>query len=127
MFLIVEYDPGHYVPAHAGNFGGSGVEPHITYIRNWQGWLYLAVVIDLFARNVVGWTMKPLSLELAMDVLMMAVWRRKPDGEVIVHSDQGSQYGSDDWQCFCRANNLARSMSRQGNCQDNAVTDSFFS
>ncbi|WP_312975545.1 IS3 family transposase [Atlantibacter hermannii] len=100
----------------------------ITYIRTWQGWLYLAVVIDLFAPNVVGWSMKPtLSRELALDALMMAVWRRKPDGEVIVHSDQGSQYGSDDWQRFCRANNLAPSMSRRGNCQDNAVAESFFS
>ncbi|MEH2920398.1 IS3 family transposase [Samsonia erythrinae] len=100
----------------------------ITYIRTWQGWLYLAVVIDLFARNVVGWSMKPtLSRELALDALMMAVWRRKPDDEVIVHSDQGSQYGSDDWQRFCRANNLAPSMSRRGNCWDNAVAESFFS
>ncbi|EOI1393175.1 IS3 family transposase [Klebsiella oxytoca] len=100
----------------------------ITYIRTWQGWLYLAVVIDLFARNVVGWSMKPtLSRELALDALMMAVWRRKPDGEVIVHSDQGSQYGSDDWQRFCRANHLAPSMSRRGNCWDNAVVESFFS
>ncbi|WP_252293749.1 IS3 family transposase [Pantoea ananatis] len=100
----------------------------ITYIRTWQGRLYLAVVIDLFARNVVGWSMKPtLSRELALDALMMAVWRRKPDGEVIVHSDQGSQYGSDDWQRFCRANNLAPSMSRRGNCWDNAVAESFFS
>jgi len=89
----------------------------ITYIRTWQGWLYLAVVIDLFARNVVGWSMKPTLLrELALDALMMAVWRRKPDGKVIVHSDQGCQYGSDDWQRFCRANNLAPSMSRRGNC-----------
>ncbi|WP_213667055.1 IS3 family transposase [Escherichia coli] len=100
----------------------------ITYIRTWQGWLDLAVVIDLFARNVVGWSMKPtLSRELALDALMMAVWRRKPDGEVIVHSDQGSQYGSDDWQRFCRANNLVPSMSRRGNCWDNAVAESFFS
>ncbi|WP_180297169.1 IS3 family transposase [Klebsiella pneumoniae] len=100
----------------------------ITYIRTRQGWLYLAVVIDLFARNVVGWSMKPtLSRELALDALMMAVWRRKPDGEVIVHSDQGSQYGSDDWQRFCRANNLVPSMSRRGNCWDNAVAESFFS
>ncbi|HGV0520196.1 IS3 family transposase [Escherichia coli] len=100
----------------------------ITYIRTWQGWLYLAVVIDLFARNVVGWSMKPtLSRELALDALMMAIWRRKPDGEVIVHSDQGSQYGSDDWQRFCRANNLVPSMSRRGNCWDNAVAESFFS
>ncbi len=89
----------------------------ITYIRTWQGWLYLAVVIDLFARNVVGWSMKPtLSRELALDALLMAVWRRKPSENVIVHSDQDSQYGSDDWQRFCRANNLAPSMSRRGNC-----------
>ncbi|MFA1068203.1 IS3-like element ISEc15 family transposase [Klebsiella pneumoniae] len=100
----------------------------ITYIRTWQGWLYLAVVIDLFARNVVGWSMKPtLSRELALDALLMAVWRRKPEENVIVHSDQGSQYGSDDWQRFCRANNLVPSMSRRGNCWDNAVAESFFS
>ncbi len=100
----------------------------ITYIRTWQGWLYLAVVIDFFARNVVGCSMKPtLSRELALDALMMAVWRPKPDGEVIVHSDQGSQYGSDHRQRFCRATNLAPSMSRRGNCWDNAVAESFFS
>ncbi|WP_220386295.1 IS3-like element ISEc15 family transposase [Klebsiella pneumoniae] len=100
----------------------------ITYIRTWQGWLYLAVVIDLFARNVVGWSMKPtLSRELALDALLMAVWRRKPEENVIVHSDQGSQYGSDDWQRFCRANNLVPIMSRRGNCWDNAVAESFFS
>ncbi len=101
---------------------------YITYIRTWQVWLYLAVVIDLFARNVVGWSMKPtLSRELTLDALMMAVWRRRPSSEVIVHSDQGSQYGSDDWQRFCRTNNLAPSMSRRGNCRDNAVVESFFS
>ncbi len=100
----------------------------ITYIRTWQGWLYLAVVINLFARNVVDWSMKPtLSRELALDALLMAVWRRKPSENVIVHSDQGSQYGSDDWQRFCRANNLAPSMNHLGNCQDNAVAASFFS
>ncbi len=72
--------------------------------------------------------MKPtLSRELTLDALMMAVWRRKPDGEIIAHSDQGSQYGSDDWQHFCRANNLARCMSRRGNCWDNAVAESLFS
>lgn len=72
--------------------------------------------------------MKPtLSRELALDALLMAVWRRKPEENVIVHSDQGSQYGSDDWQRFCRANNLVPSMSRRGNCWDNAVAESFFS
>ncbi len=100
----------------------------ITYIRTCQGWLYLAVVLDLFARNVVGWSMKPsLSRELALDALLMALWRRKPAGRVLVHSDQGSQYGSDDWRRFCLANNLEPSMSRRGNCWDNAVAESFFS
>ncbi len=63
----------------------------ITYIRTWQGWFYLAVVIDLFARNVVGWSMKPtLSRELALDALLMAVWRRKPAESVIVHSESNN-------------------------------------
>jgi putative transposase len=66
--------------------------------------------------------MKPsLSRELAIDALLMAVWRRKPKNAVLVHSDQGSQYGSDDWRRFCKANNLEPSMSRRGNCWDNAV------
>lgn len=100
----------------------------ITYIRTWQGWLYLAVVLDLYARKVVGWSMKPtLSRELALDALLMAVWRRKPTQPVLVHSDQGSQYGSDDWKRFCQAHNLQPSMSRRGNCWDNAVAESFFS
>jgi len=85
------------------------------------------VVIDHFARNVVGWSMKPiLSRKLAPDALMMAVWRRKPDDGVIVHSDQDSQYGSDYWQRFCRANNLPPRMGWRGNCWDNAVAESFF-
>jgi putative transposase len=100
----------------------------ITYIRTWQGWLYLAVVIDLYSRMVVGWSMKPtMTRELALDALLMAVWRRKPKTPVIVHSDQGSQYGSDDWRRFCQANQLEPSMSRRGNCWDNAVAESFFS
>lgn len=99
----------------------------ITYIRTWQGWLYLAVVIDLYSRKVVGWSMRPtLAKELVVGALMMAVWRRKPKTSVIVHSDQGSQYGSDDWLRFCKAHNLEPSMSRRGNCWDNAVAESFF-
>jgi putative transposase len=100
----------------------------ITDIRTWQGWLYLAVVVDLFARKVVGWSMKPsLSKELALDALLMAVWRRKPAGRVVVHSDQGSQHGSDDFKRFCHAHNLEPSMSRRANCRENAVAESFFS
>lgn len=100
----------------------------ITYIRTWQGWLYLAVVVDLYSRKVIGWSMKPtLAREIVIDALMMAVWRRKPTKKVLIHSDQGSQYGSDDWCRFCLSNNLEPSMSRRGNCWDNAVAESFFS
>lgn len=100
----------------------------ITYIRTWQGWLYLAVVIDLYSRKVIGWSMKPtMTRELALDALLMAVWRRKPKDRVLVHSDQGSQYGSDDWRRFCFAHKLEPSMSRRANCWDNAVVESFFS
>jgi putative transposase len=100
----------------------------VTYIRTWQGWLYLAAVMDLYARNIVGWSMKPtLARDLVLDALMMAVWRRRPQQRVLVHSDQGTQFGSDDWLRFCRDNNLEPSMSRRGNCWDNAVAESFFS
>jgi putative transposase len=90
----------------------------ITYIRTWQGWLYLAVVMDLFSRKIVGWSAGPtLHRELALDAVLMAVRRRRPRGTVI-HSDQGTQYGSDAWRRFCRANHLEPSMSRKGNCWD---------
>ncbi|ENT9815517.1 TPA: IS3 family transposase [Pseudomonas aeruginosa] len=99
----------------------------ITYIRTYEGWLYLAVVLDLFSRQVVGWSMKAqMTSDLAINALLMAVWRRKPKQEVMVHSDQGSQYSSSDWRSFLKANNLAASMSRRGNCHDNAVAESFF-
>ncbi len=99
----------------------------ITYIRTYEGWLYLAVVLDLFSRQVVGWSMKSqMTSDLAIDALLMAVWRRKPKQEVMVHYDQGSQYSSYDWRSFLKANNLVASMSRRGNCHDNAEAESFF-
>lgn len=89
--------------------------------------MYLAVVLDLFSRQVIGWSMKPrMSSDLAIDALLMAVWRRKPNQEVMIHSDQGSQFSSSDWQSFLKANNLTSSMSRRGNCHDYAVAESFF-
>jgi len=99
----------------------------ITYIRTHEGWLYLAVVLDLFSRQVIGWSMRSrIDGELAINALLMAVWRRNPNSPVIVHSDQGSQYSSHDWQAFLKTHNLVASMSRRGNCYDNAVAESFF-
>jgi putative transposase len=99
----------------------------ITYIRTHEGWLYLAVVLDLFSRQVIGWSMNArMDRELAINALLMAVWRRQPKAEVIVHSDQGSQFSSHDWQSFLKTHRLVSSMSRRGNCHDNAVAESFF-
>ena len=99
----------------------------ITYIRTYEGWLFLAVVLDLFSRQVVGWSMQPrMDRELALNALLMAVWRRQPKETVLVHSDQGSQFSSYDWRDFLKAHNLQPSMSRRGNCHDNAVAESFF-
>ena len=98
----------------------------ITYIRTWEGWLYLAIVMDLFSRKIVGWaTRQTIHRDLVLDAVLMAVKDRHPR-ETIIHSDQGSQYGSDDWRRFCLSNNLRPSMSRRGNCWDNAVAESFF-
>ena len=100
----------------------------ITYIRTWEGWLYLAVVLDLYSRMIIGWSMKnSLRRDIALDAVVMAIWRRRPAQRVLIHSDQGSQYDSDDWARLCRDNNLELSMSRRGNCWDNAVAESFFS
>ena len=100
----------------------------ITYIRTYEGWLYVAVVIDLYSRAVVGWSMKSnMATDIVLDALMMAIWRRRPKRSVIIHSDQGSQFGSDDFVRWCKDNQLVPSMSRRGNCYDNAVAESFFS
>jgi putative transposase len=98
----------------------------ITYIRTWQGWLYLAVVMDLFSRKIVGWSAGAnIQRELVLDAVLMAIRRRRARGTMI-HSDQGTQFGSDAWRRFCRSNHLEPSMSRKGNCWDNAVAEAFF-
>ena len=100
----------------------------ITYIRTLEGFAYLAVVIDLYSRRVVGWSMQSRqTTDVVLQALHMAVWRRKPKHRVLIHSDQGSQFTSMDWAAFIRAHNLEHSMSRRGNCHDNAVAESFFS
>ena len=99
----------------------------ITYIRTDEGWLYLAVVRDLSSRRIIGWSMKStLAKEIVLDALLMAVWRRKPEQNVIIHSDQESQFSSDEWNRFCQTHGLIPSMSRRGNCYDNAAVESFF-
>ena len=99
----------------------------ITYIKTHEGWLYLGTVMDLFSRRIIGWSMQSrITKELVLDALLMAVWRRKPKKGVLVHSDQGSQYTSYDWSEFLKEHGLEGSMSRRGNCHDNAVAESFF-
>jgi len=99
----------------------------ITYIKTHEGWLYLSVVIDLFSRRVIGWSARPrMTTDLALQALPAAVWRRKPKIRVMIHSDQGSQFTSREWQMFLSQHNLDASMSRLGNYHDNAVAESFF-
>lgn len=99
----------------------------ITYLWTDEGWLYLAVVIDLYSRLVVGWAMSErMTAALACEALTMALWRRKMPHGVIVHSDRGSQYCSTDYQSLIHKHQLRASMSGKGNCYDNAVAESFF-
>ena len=99
-----------------------------TYIWTAQGWLYVAVVLDLFSRRVVGWSMKAeRDATLVMDALMMAVWRRGKADALLHHSDQGSQYTSEQFQRLLADNGITCSMSRAGNVWDNSAMESFFS
>lgn len=99
----------------------------ITYIRTRSGWLYLAVVLDLFARKVVGWAMAPdMQATLVCKALQVAIVQRQPAPGLIVHSDRGSQYASAAHQALLSKHGLVGSMSRKGNCWDNAVMERFF-
>ena len=99
----------------------------ITYIWTHEGWLYLAVIIDLFSRRVVGWSLNSrISRDLVMNALRMAIFRRQPTPGLILHSDRGSQYCSNEFQKMLKTNQMISSMSRKGNCWDNAVAESFF-
>jgi len=99
----------------------------ITYIPTGQGWLYLAVVIDLASRRVLGWSMQQtLQRSLAVDALKMAVLFRRPGTGMIHHSDRGTQYASADYRELLQAHSIECSMSRRGDCWDNAVIESFF-
>lgn len=98
-----------------------------TFIPTREGWLYLAVVLELFSRQVIGWAMNTRNdATLVQDALTMAIWRRGKVSDVIVHSDQGSTYASGLYQQHLKENQLLCSMSRKGECLDNAVAESFF-
>lgn len=99
----------------------------ITYIWTQEGWLYLSVFIDLFSRRVVGWSMgSRMKARLVTDALRMALWRRRPEAGLIVHSDRGSQYASKAYRRLLKDGSFVGSMSRKGDCWDNAVAESFF-
>jgi transposase InsO family protein len=99
----------------------------VTYIWNQEGWLYLAVVIDLFSRKVVGWSMSSrMKAELVCEALKMAIWRRRPKAGLIHHSDRGSQYASKAFRKLLRDHGIQGSMSRKGDCWDDAVVENFF-
>lgn len=99
----------------------------MTYLWTLQGWLYLAVIIDLFSRRIVGWAMSEcIDRKLALDALRMALAQRRPPRGLIHHSDRGSQYASGDYQQLLASHGLRGSMRRRGDCWDNAVAESFF-
>jgi len=100
-----------------------------TYVWTGEGWLYVAVVLDLYSRMIVGWSMQQqMTAQLVTDALIMAIWRRRPkDAALLHHSDQGSQYTSEQFQRLLADNGIQCSMSRTGNCWDNAAMESFFS
>lgn len=99
----------------------------ITYLRTWEGWLYLAAVQDAFSRRIVGWAMADhMRSELVVDALEMAIARRQPDPGLVWHSDQGSQFVSLAFGQACASAGIARSMGSRGDCYDNAVAESFF-
>ena len=99
----------------------------ITYIRTAQGWLYLAVVLDLYSRRVVGWSMAPtMPAGLVISALALALQQRQPVAGLVLHSDRGSQYASDEYQALLRRHHVICSMSRKGNCWDNSVMERFF-
>jgi putative transposase len=99
----------------------------ITYIWTQEGWLYLAVIMDLYSRAIIGWKIdRRMTQNLVCDALMMALWRRQFPTDVIVHSDRGSQYASDKYRHLLEKHLLLPSMSKRGDCYDNAAMESFF-
>ncbi len=131
--VTTQSDPSHPVAANLIDQDFTAKAPNqlwasdITYIPTHQGWLYLAVVMDLYSRRIVGWSMsRRMNRHLVIDALSMAVGARQPEGALIHHSDRGSQYTSDDFREALEQQGIQCSMSGRGNCYDNAVVESFF-
>ena len=131
--ITTECDPSHPVAKNLLRQDFAAEAPNqrwasdITYISTHQGWLYLAVVMDLYSRRIVGWSMSRwLNRHLVIDALSMAIGSRRPEGELIHHSDRGGQYTSDDFRDELEKHGIECSMSRAGDCWDNAVMESFF-
>jgi transposase InsO family protein len=100
----------------------------ITYVPTEEGWLYLATVIDLYSRKVIGWSMNSrMKADLVNNALLMAIWQRKPQAGLVWHTDRGSQYASSSHRAILGQHHITQSMSRKGDCWDNAVAESFFS
>ena len=124
--------PSHVVNLLERDFGA--LEPNtkwvtdITYIGTAEGWLYLCIVLDLFSRKVVGWSMSALQNRgLVLQAVLMALWQREDrNTEVVLHSDRGTQFTSDEYQRFLEGHNLICSMSAVGHCGDNAAAEGFF-
>jgi putative transposase len=133
--FVVTTDSGHTLPVADNKLNRqfTAEAPNrkwtadITYVYTREGWLYLAVVLDLFSRRVIGWAMSStLERSMVIDALQMALSSRKPAAGLLCHSDRGSQYASGDYQEALRKAGAMCSMSRKGNCYDNAPTESFF-
>jgi putative transposase len=131
--VTTQRDPRHRVAKNLLSQNFSTAKPNqcwaadITYITTNQGWLYLAVVIDLYSRKIVGWSMSRwMSRRIVINALQMAIDARQPTSKLIHHSDRGAQYTSDDFRDELVRHNIECSMSGTGNCYDNAVAESFF-
>ncbi len=131
--VTTKQDPRHRAATNLLEQNFSAAKPNrrwvadITYIPTNQGWLYLAVVIDLYSRKIVGWSMSRwMSRRIVINALQMAIDARQPTSNLIHHSDRGGQYASDDFRNELAKHNIECSMSSTGNCYDNAVAESFF-
>jgi len=134
-FKVVTTDSNHKLPVAPNRLNQqfSADRPDqiwltdITYVPTAEGWLYLAVVLDLYSRRIVGWAMRDsLHRQLVIEALHMAITVRQPAPGLLHHSDRGSQYASDDYQALLTQARMVASMSRKGNCYDNAPVESFF-